>query len=216
MKTSVRNDNSALTRIDALMIVVIVVLSAAFLLPFFNHNHSHSHAGRIRCVNNLKQIGLSFRIYAGDNNDKYPMNVSTNNKPLIIETTPVYRYFQSLSNELGTPKILICFDDEKRNAANDFAGLSNSNVSYFVGLDATENLTNSILSGDRNITNGFAPNQGLLNLTTNQMVRFTDEIHKKQGNIALGDGSVQQVSSARLRSEIIPNTGFATNRILLP
>ena len=34
-------------------------------------------AQRINCVNNLKQDGLAFRIWEGDNGDKYPMAVST-------------------------------------------------------------------------------------------------------------------------------------------
>ena len=53
-----------------------------------HHRHSRGHvlpalaaakrkAQRINCVNNLKQVGLAFRIWEGDNNDKYPMAVST-------------------------------------------------------------------------------------------------------------------------------------------
>ena len=100
--------------------------------------------------------------------------------------------------------------------ALSFSTLSNSNLSYFVSPDANENLPTTLLSGDRNLTNGYTPKNGFLDLTTNQMVGWTAEIHVRQGNIALGDGSVQQVSSERLRSEILPNTGFVTNRIQLP
>ena len=203
-----------LTLIEILVVVATLFVLAALLLPILarsRHNHSY-----ISCVNYLKQIGLSFRIYAGDNNDRYPTNLSTNEEPVVNEMTPVYQYFQSLSNELGTPKIVICPLDEKRKGAQDFSKLSDLNVSYFVGLDANENEPNSMLAGDRNIKNGVSPDNGILRLTTNQMVEFTDEIHKKQGNIVLGDGSVQQVSSARLRSEIIRNSPFATNRIKLP
>jgi len=32
-------------------------------------------AQRINCVNNLKQVGLSFRIWSGDNGDRYPQRV---------------------------------------------------------------------------------------------------------------------------------------------
>jgi len=72
------------------------------------------------------------------------------------------------------------------------------------------------VSGDRNITNDLAPKNGILGLTTNQSVRFNKEIHREKGNIALGDGSVQQVSNKQLSSDFIPNTGMATNRIKLP
>jgi len=73
-----------------------------------------------------------------------------------------------------------------------------------------------LLAGDRNITNGFLPRRGMLELTTNQIAGFTEELHERQGNVLMADGSVWQVSSARLRSEIIRNTGVATNRIVLP
>ncbi len=205
---------SGLTLIEILFVVATLVFVAVILLPRFNRGTSK--AGRISCVSNLKQVGLSFSIYAGDNADRYPMNIGTTNNPVVNEATPVYQYFQLISNELGTPKGVICPNDLKRKAANDFTNFNNGNVSYFIGLDSNENLPQSMVSGDRNITNGFALKDGLLAIATNQMVGFTDEIHLKQGNIALGDGSVQQVSSARLRSEIIPNTGFATNRIKLP
>jgi prepilin-type processing-associated H-X9-DG protein len=213
MKTSFKK-RSGLTLIEILVIIAILVILAGLLLPILARPHRRS--SHLSCVNNLKQVGLSFRIYAGDNNDKYPMNISTNDEPLVNEATQVYQYLQLLQNELGTPKILVCSLDKKRNVANSFTNLSNSNISYFIGLDAHETFPQSMLSGDRNITNGFPPRDNILDLTTNQMVGFTDEIHKERGNIALGDGSVQQVSSARLRSEIIRNSPFATNRIKLP
>ncbi|MEO7299431.1 MAG: hypothetical protein ABI042_12750 [Verrucomicrobiota bacterium] len=121
-----------------------------------------------------------------------------------------------MSNELGLPKALVCPADKGRKPADDFLKLSNSNLSYFLGVDANENLPQSILSGDRNITNGFAPTNGMLLLMTNQPVGWTKEIHKYQGNVALGDGSVQQASSARLRDEIVRNSDLSTNRIQLP
>jgi hypothetical protein len=210
-------NHSALTLIDVLVIVATIVFGITFFFAYVSRSTGcGNRSQRITCVNNLKQVGLSFRLYAGDNRDRYPMNISTNDEPVVNEMTPVYKYLGSLSNELGTPKVVICPDDKKRKTATNFATLGNKNISYFSGLDAAETLPQSMLAGDRNITNDFPPRRNILELTTNQMVRFTEEIHKLQGNIALGDGSVQQVSSARLRSEIIKNTPFATNRIKLP
>ncbi|HWD94787.1 MAG TPA: hypothetical protein VG938_20830 [Verrucomicrobiae bacterium] len=51
---------------------------------------------RILCVNNLKQLGLAMRVWAGDNGDKYPTS-------LVV-----------MSNELSTAKILICPGDKAR------------------------------------------------------------------------------------------------------
>jgi len=71
------------------------------------------------------------------------------------------------------------------------------------------------LSGDRNITNGTAIKNGILELTTNQPAGWPPELHVVQGNIAVADGRVQQLSSSRLR-EAIGLTGAATNRLAMP
>lgn len=215
MKTGIHRMNG-LTLVEILVIIAVSFLLAFVLLPTLARSKHHRGYSRIKCVNNLKQIGLAFRIYAGDNRDRYPINISTNDEPVVNEATPAYQYLQLVQNELGTPKILVCLSDTKRKAADNFTNFSNNNVSYFIGLDANETLPQSLVSGDRNITNGLPARNGILDLTTNRMTGFTDEIHKHQGNIALGDGSVQQVSSERLRSEIIENAPFATNRIKLP
>jgi len=57
---------------------------------------AQAEAERIRCVNNLKQVGLAVRVWSGDNNDKYPTS-------LIV-----------MSNELSTTQILICPSDTAR------------------------------------------------------------------------------------------------------
>lgn len=215
MKNSFSRRNG-LTLVEVVVIIAVGFILAGLLLPA-GHGCKQK-AGRIICVNNLKQVGLSFRIWAGDHDEQFPMQVSTNEGGVkeINETLPTFGYFQLLTNELGTPKVLFCPDDKELNAVLNFSDLDKTNNSYFIGVDATTNYPGSMLSGDRNITNGFLPKRGVLELTTNQAVGFTEKIHNLQGNIALGDGSVQQVSSARFRTEIIRNTGLATNRILLP
>ena len=79
-------------------------------------------AQRINCVNNLKEIGLAFRIWEGDNHDQYPMSVSTASggaQEFVVSANHtaggiqggVARVFGCMSNELSTPKILICTSD---------------------------------------------------------------------------------------------------------
>jgi hypothetical protein len=46
-----------------------------------------------------------------------------------------------------------------------------------VGIDATRSTAAIFLSGDRNLTNGSAIQRGWLELTTNQIVGWTTEIH---------------------------------------
>jgi len=64
--------------------------SAAFFVD------AEADAERIRCVNNLKQIGLAMRVWAQDNNDQYPTSIV------------------DASNELSTVKVLICPGDKAR------------------------------------------------------------------------------------------------------
>lgn len=73
---------------------------------------ARERAERIACINNLKQLGLAVRIWAQDYNDMAPPD------------------FLSLSNELNTPKILVCPADRGREAAPNFSIFSTANVSY--------------------------------------------------------------------------------------
>lgn len=217
MKIFTKHHRAGLSLIDVLIVVTAITFTAAFFMIIYpRHFRVSSSANGMTCVNNLKQIHLAFRIYAGDNRDRFPMNISTNNTPFVNEATPVYEYFKLTENELGTPKVVICPSDKNRIAAKDFTNFSNSNVGYFIGFDSNEIRTNSMVAGDRNITNGSPPKDGVLKLTAKQKVSFTKEIHLEKGNIVLGDGSVHRVTTAQLRSDILPNTGFATNRIKLP
>ncbi len=61
------------TFVVLLVIIVVLALLAAMLLPALTG--AHDRARRIQCVNNLKQCGLAFRIWEGEHDDKYPMEV---------------------------------------------------------------------------------------------------------------------------------------------
>jgi hypothetical protein len=223
--------------------LTVVIAMSAFALYMFvllvpRLNNPHRGGTRIQCVNNLKQVGLSYRVWEGDNNDKYPMAVAeTNGGTMDFITGPsAFRHFLVMSNELSTPKILICpaESDQTRTPANAFAEaqtlfdqrtgmpivgpvsfLNNSNISYFVGVDAAETNAQMILSGDHNITNGTPVKNGMLYLTTNQESGWTAEMHNKVGNLLLADGSVQQLSISGLQTTVA-NTGVATNRMQMP
>lgn len=217
MKTSIsKKRNSALTWIELLVVLAVLALLAAMLLPGLSGARSHSG---IQCVNNLKQTGLAFRIWEGDNGDNYPMAVAgKNGGSMEFLTGPsAFRTFQVMSNELSTPRVLMCPQetDRDRSLATNFDSFCNSNISYFVGVDACETNPLMILSGDHNITDGTTLKNGVLTLTANRSARWTTEVHNKVGNICLADGSVQEESSSGLQGQIA-KTGVATNRLLMP
>ena len=128
-----------------------------------------------------------------------------------VNTAEVFRHFRTMSNELSTPNVLVCPSDT-RTAALNFSVLSNANVSYFVGLDALDTFPELLLAGDRNLmTNGVPVGSGLLVLTTNVTLGWTATMHKNNGNVVLGDGSVQMMTSGRLS-----DSAGSANRLLIP
>jgi prepilin-type processing-associated H-X9-DG protein len=142
----------------------------------------------------------------------------TNGGTMEFTGANAWRHFQIMSNELSTPRILWCptETDPNRFRGTNFIWLNNSNLSFFVGVDVSNDLNpQMILSGDRNITNGLPIKNGILEVGSNSPAGWTAEMHNKVGNILLADGSVQQVSGAGLRSTI-GNTSIATNRLQMP
>jgi prepilin-type processing-associated H-X9-DG protein len=147
--------------------------------------------------------------------------------------------FGAMSNELSTPKILVCpaeSDSSHANTASTFAySISGTTantvpytndleVSYFIGVDAQDTFPQMLLDGDHNMggngnpppagyfwngasQNGYAVSLGT-NFTANQGPGWMDNMHSKQGNVGLADGSVQQFSRTKLQ-EALRNTSDA-------
>jgi prepilin-type N-terminal cleavage/methylation domain-containing protein len=220
--------NRALTLVEVLVVIVVLAVLVAVFLPAIVST-GHNGGQRINCVNNLKEIGLAYRVWAGDNNDKYPMFVSVTNGGAmeLIATGNVISCFQAMSNELSTPKILICPEDKKRfPAATNFSTSQLKNkISYFVGLDASDTQPQMLLSGDDNLAvDGVPLKSGLVQLSSNANVTWTSGRHISYkehfwmptydiGNIGLADGSVQQLTQNGLQ-QAFQQTG--TNRLAIP
>jgi hypothetical protein len=73
---------------------------------------TRERADSIRCVNNLKMMGIAVRVYATDNGDEFPPDMV------------------SMKNELSTPKILVCPADTGRTPAESWESYSAANLSY--------------------------------------------------------------------------------------
>jgi len=206
--------SASFTLIELLVVVAVIVCIGALIFPATQH--ARQRAFRIHCTSNLMQIGLSFKTWSLDNQGRFPSEVLTNQGSGIKPeaATNAYLHFLMMSNELSTPYILHCPADTARGVTKDFAKLSNTNVSYFVGLDAEDTSPQMFLAGDRNLTNGLALTNHVLFLATNMPAGWTHEIHQFQGNIGLADGSVQQFNTSSLRNAV--TNASAGSRLLMP
>lgn len=232
MKPRMPNQRTAaLTLVEVLVIIAVLFVLAASFLPRFARVKGHSES---QCVNNLKELGLAYHVWANDHNGKFPMQVSVTNggtKELTAHGKNPWVVFQVMSNYIVNPKILLCPGDKDHFAAsNSWTGFSAKNVSYFVGLDAGTNRPKMFLCGDDNFAiGGVLMKSGLFELPTNAPVAWTSARHDDSykpnlwtptrhiflGNIGFADGSVMETTATVLR-QILVQTGVATNRLAIP
>jgi prepilin-type N-terminal cleavage/methylation domain-containing protein/prepilin-type processing-associated H-X9-DG protein len=228
-----RQRSKAFTLIELLVVIAIIAILAGMLLPALAK--AKAKAQRIKCVGNLKNVALSFRIFATDHGDQFPMQISTNlggsseysysfTADNATEVAPyIWFTFATISNELSTPKIVLCPSDTQQKEASTFSAKApagqlpfdrNGNVSYFLAYEGQETKPLSFLAGDRNITNKTSRKtiandtvyDFTLNGKTNDLAAYSNDMHPGQGNVALGDGSVQQYSTPRLQEAM--NSSF--------
>ena len=224
--------NHALTLVEVLVVIIVLAVLAVMLLP--TGTGGKKTAQKISCINNLKQLGLAYKIWAGDNKDKYPMEISvTNGGAMELMNTPdAWKLYQVISNELGTPKVIICPEDSLRtSAATNFGEDLKNKISYFVSLDTTQQNPQFLLSGDDNfLLNNSSVKSGLVNVSSNAAIGWDTTRHggvvqqgwfrktktgQGNGDLLLEDGSVQSVSRSQLLI-YFNQTGLATNRLAIP
>jgi len=231
MKSNSNQQRTAFTRLELLVVIVVVAVLASMLLPERSPSHKST---RISCINNLKEIGTAYRLWAGDNGDLVPPQQSITNggwKELLTNANQgaiCWTNYAIMQNELGqSPKLVVCPCEDRKAAASFTNEFNNTHVSYFVGVSASEVYPQSIPAGDRNLgpgtvpdsQYGFSPKNGKGNdvaIPIAGPVSWSLKIHSAGnpaggGNILMGDGSGQQVSSGTFNQNWLRNAPPTTN-----
>ncbi len=218
------------TRTDLLTILGVLVVLGVLANPPITPLNSRTRANSLVCQANLAKVGRAFQLWAADHGDWNPSMLSSNLGGLygVYLAHNAWYQYAWISNELATPKVLVCpADTNTVRRAQDFSYSSdggflnpayrNNALSYMLGLHTGFYMPGALLSADRNIEpvvnvggcsySGLGAVQALQGappLTADTSL-WGKEIHSNRGNILFNDGSVQETSSEQLQSVLARN-----------
>jgi len=109
---SAEGTSQAFTLIELLVVIAIIAILASMLLPALAR--AKEAAKKTSCLNNVRQVGLAYQGFLGDNNDRFLAYVTERTAPAGTADTPEarspYSYRQQLLPYLGGTNVFKCPD----------------------------------------------------------------------------------------------------------
>src|SRR5438477_9348385 len=114
---------SALTLVEVILLLGSVVILVALLLPAFARAKVGSH---VNCMSNLKQVGLGWIVWVHDHeSNEFPFRTPVANGGTFGSTDPLrnnaWWQFSFISNEVNSPRVLVCPADKNVGLPRRFA-----------------------------------------------------------------------------------------------
>jgi len=199
--------------------VIIGVVGMVAVILLLGIPAAKAKVQRANCADHLATAAIALREFTTDHANAFPWRVSTNKGGSMEYGSSAYPHWLTLKDGLASPEdfvssVVICPAD-KRRGADKWADMSNSNLSYFISLDAADDRPEMVLAGDRNLTlNGAEVVPGLATLGNDQTLSWNRDLHGGRGNLLFADGHVAWFSRLRLTSNHLSTN--LINRLAVP